>query len=64
MILIAISLLIGYIARAARIQEPKYRRNKTHPRPTKKGFAARWATDGLGTIDAFDEVVFEIEPPP
>jgi hypothetical protein len=31
MILIAISLLIGYIAHAARIQETKYRKNNAQP---------------------------------
>lgn len=56
MILIAIPLLIGYIAHAARIQETEYRRNNEQPTTggqQKKDLPKRRTTDGLGTIDAF-----------
>ena len=66
MILIAIPSLIGYIAHAARIQETEYRRNNEQPitgGQQKKDLPKRRTTDGLGTINAFDGVVFEFEPP-
>jgi hypothetical protein len=62
MILIAIPSLIGYIAHAAKIQEKQ--RTTHNRRPTKQGLAKTRTRDKIGTMDVFDAVASELEPPP